>query len=123
MDSAVQADNKTISENPSLWDVLKESPEFQKWLNSGEICDSRGEKPFDDVIHPKHYNAHEMECIEEMRVLFGDFATYHFCICNAWKYRERAGLKDGASAEQDHAKADYYIQYAKKLFDDGNIYR
>ena len=69
----------------------------------------------DKVNHPEHYNAHNMECIEEMKVLFGETAVYHFCICNAWKYRERAGLKTGESAEVDHRRADFYIEYAQNL--------
>lgn len=32
----------------------------------------------DKVNHPEHYNAHKMECIEEMKVLFGETAVYHF---------------------------------------------
>lgn len=102
-------------ENPSLWDIVKNTPEFREWLGTPKICDSSHEKQDDGINHPKHYTSHKMECIEEMRVLFGDMAVIGFCICNAWKYRERAGLKQGTSAEQDHAKADYYIEYAKKL--------
>lgn len=111
MDLEVQEDRG----NPSLWDLIKDTPEFREWLESGKICDSSEENITDDVIHPQHYTAHKIECIEEMRILFGDIAVFHFCICNAWKYRERAGLKKGASAEKDHAKADYYIEFARKL--------
>ncbi len=74
------------------------------------------------VNHPSHYMTHPMECIDEMVVVFGIDAVIDFCICNAWKYRYRAGSKD--NAEQDLAKSDWYIKKAQELKEirNGNPY-
>lgn len=67
----------------------------------------------DNVDHPSHYNREgSMECIEEMRLIFGDVAVQNFCLCNAWKYRYRASSKNGA---EDLEKADWYIKKYKEL--------
>lgn len=66
-----------------------------------------------EVNHPNHYNQHKFECIEEMIIMFGTKATYYFCICNAWKYRERAPFK--GNFEKDNEKADVYLTYAKEI--------
>lgn len=58
-----------------------------------------------DAINPSHYKGgfafREMECIDLTREL-------PFSIGNAVKYVWRAGMKD--DAEQDLAKAEWYIQ-------------
>lgn len=69
----------------------------------------------EQVNHPAHYNKGGKECIELMREEFGDDAVFNFCICNAYKYRFRAGLKEGNPSEQDLAKAKWYEEYAKKI--------
>ena len=63
-----------------------------------------------NVDHPEHYQGSH-ECIDLMREIYGDEAVRHFCICNAYKYRFRAGKKRGESAEQDLAKAEWYERY------------
>lgn len=67
----------------------------------------------DNVDHPVHYKSDGsgFECIDLMREMYGDEAVRHFCICNAYKYRFRAGKKRGESAEQDIAKAEWYERY------------
>ena len=68
---------------------------------------------YDVVNKPKHYNREgAMECIEEMRLIFGDNAVKYFCLCNAWKYRYRAEDKNG---EEDLKKSDWYISKYKEL--------
>lgn len=62
------------------------------------------------VNHPDYYQG-KYECIELMRAVFGDSAVADFCRCNAFKYRFRAGKKDGVSAAEDLAKADFYDDY------------
>lgn len=69
----------------------------------------------DNVNHPKHYNTGKHECIENMRVLFGDEAVAGFCRCNAYKYRYRAGLKDNADMNEDLQKAEWYEDYLYKM--------
>lgn len=68
------------------------------------------------VDHPQHYNREgAMECIEEMRLIFGDYETAIFCKLNAYKYRYRAGSKD--NAKEDLRKSDWYIKKYKELRD------
>lgn len=62
------------------------------------------------VDHPAHYQG-EYECIDLMREIYGDVAVRDFCICNAYKYRFRAGAKQTEAAEDDIAKAEWYERY------------
>lgn len=68
------------------------------------------------VNHPSHYcQPGKKECIVEMEEKFGAYAVYNFCLCNAYKYRYRAGEKDGNPQEQDLKKAEWYENYANQL--------
>lgn len=64
----------------------------------------------DNINHPAHYQG-DYECIDLMREIYGDVAVRNFCICNAYKYRFRAGAKQGATANDDIAKAEWYEAY------------
>lgn len=66
----------------------------------------------DKVNHPKHYNTHEHECIEEMIAMFGVDAVKGFCKCNVHKYRYRADHKGGS---EDLKKADWYMSKLMEL--------
>lgn len=44
--------------------------------------------------------------------MFGDDAVKWFCVCNIYKYKKRANLKNG---EEDLAKADWYVDYLVKM--------
>lgn len=68
----------------------------------------------DDMVNaPKHYTQNgDNECIDVMRWLFGDEAVMAFCRCNIFKYRFRAGLKNG---ETDINKAVWYENYLHKM--------
>lgn len=68
----------------------------------------------DNINHPSHYQG-KHECIEVMRAMFGDEAVKGFCKCNSFKYRFRAGKKDGQSADQDLKKAEWYEDYLMKM--------
>ena len=50
-----------------------------------------------------------------MLELYGIQAVIHFCECNAFKYRWRAGMKDGESVEVDLKKAEWYENYRENL--------
>ena len=63
------------------------------------------------VNHPAHYSG-KHECIEIMRVMFGDEAVKAFCRCNSFKYRFRASRKNG---DEDIAKAEWYEDYLFNL--------
>lgn len=70
----------------------------------------------EQVNHPSHYSQNgRRECIEEMRIMFGDEAVRQWCILTAYKYRYRAGNKEGNSAEQDSNKAEWYLNYAENM--------
>ena len=65
----------------------------------------------DKVDHPKHYNR-SIECIDEMRAVFGIEVVKHFCLCNVWKYRYRASDKNG---QEDLEKSDWYMKKYMEL--------
>ena len=67
-----------------------------------------------EINHPEYYQG-QHECIEIMRALFGDDAVKGFCRCNSFKYRFRAGKKDGSSAEEDLEKARFYEDFLIEL--------
>lgn len=69
----------------------------------------------EQVNHPAHYKKNGRECIDVMIEKFGVKAVINFCECNEFKYRWRAGLKEGNSAEQDLAKAKWYADKAREL--------
>jgi hypothetical protein len=84
---------------------------FEKYIESDG---SKEAKTNNNVDHPEYYQG-KRECIEEMRLMFGDEAVKGFCRCSAYKYNFRAGKKDGESAEKDKAKAEWYMDYIAKM--------
>ena len=58
----------------------------------------------ENVNHPAHYQG-KNECIDVMEAMFGTEAVMHFCMCNAYKYRFRADMKN---KEEDIQKAEWY---------------
>ena len=66
------------------------------------------------VNHPVHYQG-KNECIDVMVAMFGKEAVKHFCMCNAYKYRFRADMKNGA---EDVEKAEWY---ESKLIELGGV--
>ena len=83
--------------------------------------ETRKELDKDNVNHPNHYNAPKHECIDEMIAVFGVEDVKAFCRLNAWKYRYRAGAKDGEEKEKDLAKADWYIEILMELGQKGEM--
>ena len=66
-------------------------------------------KKVDMVSHPPHYEGStSLECIECMRLIFGDKAVFYFCLCNAFKYMWRYKNKNG---EEDVNKTQWYLDY------------
>ena len=70
---------------------------------------------YEMVNHPKHYNEYDIEVIEMMERIWGLEATILFCQMNAFKYRQRMGLKPGQPIEQDLDKEKWYLKKAKEL--------
>lgn len=87
-----------------------------KWKSDKHTKNKEAETAMqeNDVInHPKHYTREgAMESIDEMLLIFGREAVKGFCLCNAWKYRYRASMKNG---EEDIKKSDWYIAKYKEL--------
>ena len=95
----------------------------EKDVVSGEPSDApidNDGNSYEKVNAPAHYNG--TDCIENMRKLYGDEAVKHFCICNAYKYRYRAGHKPGEECSTDLQKAKWYEDYAIKMADDSKTY-
>lgn len=68
-----------------------------------------------DNVNPDHYkNQCSLECIEVMRVAFGDEAVINFCICNSFKYAWRYKNKNG---NEDLKKAQWYLSRAESLIE------
>mgnify|MGYP007071687473 CR=1 FL=1 len=67
------------------------------------------------VNHPPHYNNYEIEVIEMMRKIFGDYQVEIYCKLNAFKCRMRMGLMEGNPMEQDFNKEQWYLDYKNKL--------
>lgn len=89
--------------------------EYEEYLKRCEECDIKEESK-EQVNHPGHYQQpNRRECIEEMRLMFGDEKVYWWCVMTAYKYRYRTGNKDGNPAEQDDKKAEWYLDYAEEL--------
>ena len=62
-----------------------------------------------DKINPDYYkDKTSLECIDAMRIIFGDEAVANFCICNAFTYIWRWKFKNG---EEDLHKADWYLKF------------
>lgn len=68
-----------------------------------------------DAINPDHYKDGSMEVWQQMVQLYGIDKYLAFCELNAFKYRMRAGKKQGNSAQQDIEKALWYESKIKEL--------
>lgn len=91
-----------------------ESPEMQRYGHPSPVPgettqafrERTGAEPSDDPVnHPRHYNTHPagIECVDVNEHMAANIAA-------AVKYVWRAGLKPGASHDQDLAKAVWYIE-------------
>lgn len=86
-------------------DNVKVLDEIDKALND--------RKGVTDPINPTHYNG--TQTLDRMVAVFGVDAVISFCEINAFKYRMRAGKKDGNPIEQDIKKALWYEGKASEL--------
>lgn len=79
---------------------------------------AQGDK-VDMINHPKHYCREDaIECLDEMRLVFGDDIVAAFCLCNVWKYRYRAASK---GQEEDLKKSDFYMRKYEELITQRNL--
>ena len=68
-----------------------------------------------DNVNPSHYKDGDKEVWQMMIDVFGLEAYLNFCMVNAFKYRMRAGKKEGADYSDDIKKALWYEKQAKEL--------
>lgn len=88
--------------------LLKEQKE-----NGGYIVNMEEIKVNDNVNHPNHYEGHtSMECIDNMRLIFGNRRVAEYCMLNAYKYLSRHEYKNGL---EDLKKAEWYLNYAENM--------
>lgn len=66
------------------------------------------------IDHPNHYQG-AIECIDAMRLHYGFEQVKSFCRLSAFKYRYRAGQKEGEDHDTDIKKAEWYEQYLLKF--------
>ena len=66
----------------------------------------------DNVNHPIHYNAGNIECIDAMLSAYGKEAVIDFCIGNVFKYIWRFKGKNG---REDLQKAQWYLNKVLEL--------
>ena len=81
------------------------------------VVDFYEQEGLNTVTNPHHYQTNDLECIDEMLVVFGKQAVINFCNLNAWKYRYRSENKGG---QEDLAKADWYLRKSLELQTDSN---
>lgn len=75
------------------------------------------EEKYEMVNHPSHYNRYTIEAVEMARRIWGDEAMKTAAEITAFFYRMRLGLKPENSVEQELAKEDFWLSYAKKMED------
>jgi len=68
-----------------------------------------------DNVNPSHYKDGDKEVWQMMINVFGLEAYLNFCMVNAFKYRMRAGKKEGEEYTDDIKKALWYETQAKQL--------
>lgn len=69
-------------------------------------------------VSPAHYQQGARQTLDEMVLIFGIEAVKAFCLCNVYKYKTRAGLKNG---QEDLAKADRYLTFYEHLCEYGRV--
>ena len=67
------------------------------------------------VNHPNYYNRYSVEVVEMARRIWGDEAMKTAAEITAFIYRMRAGIKPDNPIEQDLAKEEFWLNYAKKI--------
>lgn len=76
-------------------------------------AEQTGQNKQDNVNHPKHYEGHcSIECIDNMRLIFGNQIVADYCMVNAYKYLSRHKYKNGY---EDLCKAKWYLDKAEEL--------
>lgn len=73
----------------------------------------------DNVNHPSHYEQScSLECIQVMKLMFGEERVAWFCLCNAFKYMWRYKNKNG---QEDLEKAGWYLSEVENHLAGSNV--
>ena len=75
------------------------------------------EENYEMVNHPSHYNRYPIEAVEMARRIWGDEAVKTAAEITAFFYRMRLGLKPENTIEQDLAKEEFWLNYARGIED------
>jgi len=99
----------TVITNRVKEEVLKEPPIEKEKTKMKKTKQNKQ----DNVNHPKHYEGHcSIECIDNMRLIFGNQIVADYCMVNAYKYLSRHKYKNGY---EDLCKAKWYLDEAEVL--------
>lgn len=66
-----------------------------------------------NVINPDHYTNCSLECLDIMKIMFGNQKVYDFCVLNAYKYLHRHKHKNNPL--EDLEKSLNYIHIAEGI--------
>lgn len=83
------------------------------WPTAYGKSEAKKEQP--DQVNPAHYKSGELEVWQMMIKVYGIDAYLNFARLNAFKYRMRAGLKDGADVQTEINKALWYESKIREL--------
>lgn len=104
--------------------IKKKSIRHKKYVEQmkGENKTMEEIKVNDNVNHPSHYKGHtSIDCIDNMRLIFGNQRVAEFCMLNAYRYLSRHEYKNGL---EDLKKAKWYLDYVEcmnMIYDDVSI--
>lgn len=107
--------NRVKEEVSGINTIGKEKTEVKKKKEERTvgIAEQTEQNEQDNVNHPKHYEGHcSIECIDNMRLIFGNQRVTDYCIVNAYKYLSRYKYKNGY---EDLKKAKWYLDEAEVL--------
>lgn len=104
--------------------IKKKSIRHKKYVEQmkGENKTMEEIKVNDNVNHSSHYEGHtSIDCIDNMRLIFGNQRVAEFCMLNAYRYLSRHEYKNGL---EDLKKAKWYLDYVEcmnMIYDDVSI--
>lgn len=103
----------TLKTSDDEYDKMEECEDIDDRIDQA----LKGKRDEEKVNHPNYYNRYSVEVIEMARRIWGDEAMKTAAEITAFIYRMRAGVKPDNSIEQDLAKEDFWLNYAKKIND------
>lgn len=110
---AINKNRKTINKSNKRGDFLEKIEKTKNNIAGKEITEKEYEDCKEYVNHPEHYN-NKYECIDVMEDVFGQEATFNFCLLNAFKYLYRC-LRKHNSPTEDIKKAIWYLNKTLQL--------